>query len=113
MLNHSNSPTADQQQTQIFCVELQGLLVGIELGIELAAGRIRRRIASRGAGDLATNQKRLRAAMLERRRVIDLLTTMGHGYPCFSHRSTSEPDTDATPRTTLGSAVTTGAVLEP
>lgn len=73
-------------QAAVFCVELHAHIELIDGQASSNARRLRAQMGQQGRSRkpelIASLQEDLRALALERRRVLDMLTAIGHYYPC-------------------------------
>lgn len=84
---------ADRAQGDAFCDELHALIVALDGKVaKLRTEMARYTAASRDAQVLRV-QSSLRAAAVERRKMLDMLIGIGHSYPC-SHATSAGPGGD-------------------
>lgn len=76
-------------QAALFCTDLHRHIAELDAQASMIAGRLRNEMGLRGRSRrldlIGFYQGQLRGRAAERRRVMEMLAAMGHGYPC-SHR---------------------------
>ena len=89
MTNHDDMTNVDETrsaQTAVFCADLHRHIDQLDGQASVVAARLRGLMDRSGVPDLGGSlHQKLRQLATERRRIMDLLATMGHRYPC-SHR---------------------------
>jgi hypothetical protein len=77
---------ADRAQGDAFCDELQVLIVALDEKVTKLRTEMARFMSAGGEAQMLRVQSSLRAAAVERRKMLDILIGIGHSYPC-SHRT--------------------------
>ena len=81
---------ADRAQADALCDELHEQIAVLDVrGAKLRAG-LTRYVSEGRKGQVTRVQREWRAVMVERRQIINMLTALGHSYPC-DHRGTIKP----------------------
>jgi hypothetical protein len=77
---------ADRAQGDAFCDELQVLIAELDEKVVKLRTELTRYRSARREAQVSRVQGMLRAAAVERRKMLDMLIGIGHSYPC-SHRT--------------------------
>jgi hypothetical protein len=82
---------ADRAQGDAFCDELQLVIAALDEKVTKLRTEMARYMTAGREPQVLRVQSSLRAAAVERRKMLDMLIGIGHSYPC-SHRSTASSD---------------------
>ena len=80
MLNRGTD--ASSRQAENFCVELHAHIAQLEDQAAKFKSQMARYTAIGQSNQVKRLQNQLRMLLLERRHVANMLTSLGHGYPC-------------------------------
>jgi len=84
---------ADRAQGDAFCDELQLLIAALDEKATKLRTEMARYMSAGREPQVLRVQSSLRAAAVERRKMLDMLIGIGHSYPC-SHRTSGGPGGD-------------------
>ena len=84
---------ADRAQGDAFCDELQVLIAALDEKVTKLRTEMARYMSAGREPQVLRVQSSLRAAAVERRKMLDMLIGIGHSYPC-SHRTSGGPGGD-------------------